>query len=512
MVVSGGQSVKPNVKYVYKAAISVPKRGASNVVNTFKSGSSHAPSIKKNNHPKASVLLASSSGSPNGKNGGNTSNINVSNSYVMLDEESEAKVENVFDESVNLLSSAKTWASSSTYTASDALEWHLEEIHVTWAHLGKKQTRLRLYTKSFEETVHTERGDGVAITKRWRQNFHIDGATVDNTIIPSCFVIFDLYPLSLSFDFVFMSEIIKSLSFSLDRLCHLAILCLDQHAHTLHHLESLLTISLDRLDILKEDLVYQRFPTQSIGSSNTEVLDSPCLLVLITGTSQSRQHAFYFDDDHIKEISSGGTITHSDISLSKYDSFIFDFAHEEFVDELSYIISPLKYDCFYFWNLPDPGELMSVLNSGICENLPSATSVNLPIEDDHSPLLAYVASPLIIFSSKPGLPHRCGAFKKFNTHRSHLNECPMIINGKNIPILDVLLFYFYPPCSSQVKEKQEKDKIRSKPDKNGKRGEAEKSLKLLQLVEQEKLSKTQKEWPKTQTQSKAIQVIKKRKK
>ncbi|GJT53940.1 hypothetical protein Tco_0988994 [Tanacetum coccineum] len=41
------------------------------------------------------------------------------------------------------------------------------------------------------------------------------------------------------------------------RLCHLAILCLDQHAHTLHHLESLLTISLDRLDILKEDLVYQ---------------------------------------------------------------------------------------------------------------------------------------------------------------------------------------------------------------------------------------------------------------
>ncbi|GJX92393.1 retrovirus-related pol polyprotein from transposon TNT 1-94 [Tanacetum coccineum] len=32
------------------------------------------------------------------------------------------------------------------------------------------------------------------------------------------------------------------------------------------------------------------FPTQSIGSSNTDVLDSPCLLVLITGTSQSRQH------------------------------------------------------------------------------------------------------------------------------------------------------------------------------------------------------------------------------
>nr|GEX55522.1 hypothetical protein [Tanacetum cinerariifolium] len=76
-------------------------------------------------------------------------------------------------------------------------------------------------------------------------------------LVPSCFAIFDLEPLLLSFNFVFVSEIFKSLSFSLDCLCHLAILCLDQHAYTLHHLESLLTISLDRLDILKEDLVYQ---------------------------------------------------------------------------------------------------------------------------------------------------------------------------------------------------------------------------------------------------------------
>ncbi|GKE18645.1 hypothetical protein Tco_1426222 [Tanacetum coccineum] len=33
-----------------------------------------------------------------------------------------------------------------------ALRWLLEEIHVTWVHLEKKQTRLRLYTKSLEET------------------------------------------------------------------------------------------------------------------------------------------------------------------------------------------------------------------------------------------------------------------------------------------------------------------------------------------------------------------------
>nr|GFB05424.1 hypothetical protein [Tanacetum cinerariifolium] len=50
--------------------------------------------------------------------------------------------------------------------------------------------------------------------------------------------------------------------------------------------------------------------------------------------------AFYFDDDHIKEISSDSTTTHSDISLSEYDTFIFHFAHEEFADELAHIISP----------------------------------------------------------------------------------------------------------------------------------------------------------------------------
>nr|GFA12214.1 hypothetical protein [Tanacetum cinerariifolium] len=47
----------------------------------------------------------------------------------------------------------------------------------------------------------------------------------------------------------------------------------------------------------------------------------------------------------------------------------------------------------------------------------------------------------------------------------------------------------------KVKEKKEKDKIGSKPNKNGKRGEAGKSLKQLQWVEEENLSKTQKEWP-----------------
>ncbi|GJR53898.1 hypothetical protein Tco_1404419 [Tanacetum coccineum] len=45
-----------------------------------------------------------------------------------------------------------------------AFGWHLEEIHVTWAHLAKKRTRLRLYTKSFEESSDT---------KAWRRRLDL---------------------------------------------------------------------------------------------------------------------------------------------------------------------------------------------------------------------------------------------------------------------------------------------------------------------------------------------------
>nr|GFD11323.1 hypothetical protein [Tanacetum cinerariifolium] len=152
---------------------------------------------------------------------------------------------------------------------------------------------------------------------------------------------------------------------------------------------------------------------------------------------------------------------------------------EEFVDELAHIISPPEYDCFYFKDFPNQGELMSVLNSEIRESF-STTLVNLPIEDDHSPLLAYIVWIFVAYltypvippnlhpfgnedtifdpgitinhfnSCEPVLSHRHGAFRKFNTHRSHLNEWPMTINGKNTSLLDVLLIHFYPPLSSLV--------------------------------------------------------------
>nr|GFC79928.1 hypothetical protein [Tanacetum cinerariifolium] len=92
--------------------------------------------------------------------------------------------------------------------------------------------------------------------------------------------------------------------------------------------------------------------------------------------------AFSFNNDHVKKISSGSTTTHLEISLSEYDSFIFNFANVEFVDELAHIISP----------------------SEIRENLSSITSVNLLIEDDHSPLLAYVVWIFVAYLTYPVIP------------------------------------------------------------------------------------------------------------
>ncbi|GJU05625.1 hypothetical protein Tco_1122055 [Tanacetum coccineum] len=185
--------------------------------------------------------------------------------------------------------------------------------------------------------------------------------------------------------------------------------------------------------------------------------------------------AFYLDDDYIKEKSSGSTTTHAD--FSQYDSFIFDlsinpfppadrsdFYHEEFADELAHIISPPEYDFFYFKSEPDPGELTSIVDSGIRENILSTTNVNLPFKDAQSPLLAYVVWIFLSFltypitppyllscgnedtifdpgisvyhSFMPGISHRSGTFMKLNVYLNHLNESPMEILSSTCSPMD----------------------------------------------------------------------------
>ncbi|GJU84934.1 hypothetical protein Tco_1292480 [Tanacetum coccineum] len=133
---------------------------------------------------------------------------------------------------------------------------------------------------------------------------------------------------------------------------------------------------------------------------------------------------FKFD---IEEKNSGSTTIHADISLPDLE-------------------------CVYFKSEPDLGDLTSI-DLGIRENVSSTTNVNLPFEDDQSPLFAYVvwiflsfltypvAPPYLLSSGNedtifdpgisiyhsfmPGVSHRSGTFMKSNVYPNRLNESPM---------------------------------------------------------------------------------------
>nr|GEW91965.1 hypothetical protein [Tanacetum cinerariifolium] len=92
--------------------------------------------------------------------------------------------------------------------------------------------------------------------------------------------------------------------------------------------------------------------------------------------SLSESEIFYFD---IEEKNSGSTTIHADISLPDLE-------------------------CFNFKREPEPDELTSIVDSGIRENVLSATNVNLPPEDDHSPLFAYIVWIFLSFFTYPVVP------------------------------------------------------------------------------------------------------------
>ncbi|GJU92680.1 hypothetical protein Tco_1317436 [Tanacetum coccineum] len=207
----------------------------------------------------------------------------------------------------------------------------------------------------------------------------------------------------------------------------------------------------DILLTIKDDILHNPTPSSDFMTKSSST--SLNLFLEETNTfdnSIPESETFCFN---LEEISSGSTTTHAD--FSQYDSFIFDlsinpfppvdrsdFYHEEFADELAHIISPPEYDCFYFKSEPDPGELTSIVDSGIRENVLSTTNVNLPFEDDQSPLLAYVVCYFLSFltypvtppyllscgnedtifdpdisvydSFMPSVSHRSGTFMKFN--------------------------------------------------------------------------------------------------
>nr|GEX39631.1 hypothetical protein [Tanacetum cinerariifolium] len=96
---------------------------------------------------------------------------------------------------------------------------------------------------------------------------------------------------------------------------------------------------------------------------------------------------FYFD---IKEKNNGSTTIHADISL-------------------------LGLEFFYFKSEPDLGELTSIVDSGIRENVLFATNVNLSPEDDQSPLFTYVVWILLPFLTYPVAPPYLLSFRNEDT-------------------------------------------------------------------------------------------------
>ncbi|GJZ04883.1 hypothetical protein Tco_0538158 [Tanacetum coccineum] len=197
--------------------------------------------------------------------------------------------------------------------------------------------------------------------------------------------------------------------------------------------------------------------------------------------------AFYLDDDHVEEKSSGSTTTHAD--FSQYDSFIFDLSinscppadrsdcyHEEFAGELAHIISLPGYDYFYFKNEPDQGNFIMDVGEDIFDNLTRELRVHVPnvlpthptlhldfiLSSDSLfayvvwsflPFLTYPVAPLYLLSSGNedtifdhgisiyhsfmlGVSHLSGTFMKFNVYTNHLNESPMEILSSTCSPMD----------------------------------------------------------------------------
>ncbi|GJZ34485.1 hypothetical protein Tco_0580302 [Tanacetum coccineum] len=259
--------------------------------------------------------------------------------------------------------------------------------------------------------------------------------------------------------------------------------------------EKLLNINLliARIEALKDN------PTASSDYMTKSPCTSPNFFLEETDTfdhSLTKSEIFCFN---LEEKSSGNPTSYSDLSLTNYEASFCDsepdsgdFTMDSFVikspipveDGDSFLekfettpeLKTFKFDieeknsgsttnhadislpdlkCFYFKNKPDPAELTSIIDPGIRENFSSTTNINLPFEDDQSPLFAYVVwiflpfltylvTPPYLLSSEnedtnfdPGISiyhsfmlsvsHRSGTFMKFNVYSNHLNESLMEI-------------------------------------------------------------------------------------
>nr|GEX82049.1 hypothetical protein [Tanacetum cinerariifolium] len=137
--------------------------------------------------------------------------------------------------------------------------------------------------------------------------------------------------------------------------------------------------------VMKDNLAKPQVHVPNVLTTHpTLMLDSD---FIPSNSSLPEYKIFYFD---IEEKNSGSTTIHADISLSDIECFKFDFK-------------------------PDPGELTIIVDSGVCKNIPSATNVNSPPEEDHSTLFSYVVWIFLSFLTYPVVPPNLLSFRNEDT-------------------------------------------------------------------------------------------------
>nr|GEY98494.1 hypothetical protein [Tanacetum cinerariifolium] len=120
---------------------------------------------------------------------------------------------------------------------------------------------------------------------------------------------------------------------------------------------------------------------------------------------------FCFD---VEEISSGSTTTHSDTFLPEYEVF-----HDDHVKEISSGSPTTHFDSSFYASF--------IFDLSINPFPPTDRRMKIPF---------LIPAYAIIILSRAALSHQCGTFKKFNTHRSNLNESPMEIFSSICSLMD----------------------------------------------------------------------------
>ncbi|GKE81720.1 hypothetical protein Tco_1551720, partial [Tanacetum coccineum] len=277
-------------------------------------------------------------------------------------------------------------------------------------------------------------------------------------------------------------------SFSIDDIEYVEASPLDSKLVSLEAVEIVISevggIDTDILLTIKDDILCEKLLNVNLLIAKIEALkDNPTPFSdFVTKSSSTSLNLFLeetntFDNSlpksetfcfNLEEISSGSSTTRFFIFDLLIDSFPptdrSDVNHEQFAGELAHIISPPKYDHFYFKIEPELGNLTSIVDSGIRENVLPTTNVNLPFEDDSDSLFAYVVWIFLPFltypvtppyllscgnkdtifdpdisvyhSFMPGKSHRSETFMKFNVYPNHLNESPMEILSSTCSPMD----------------------------------------------------------------------------